>query len=447
VLNSEKIFTPLEGVFYFLGGITLNKSFNFKYGNEYLKIALPKKNLLKELYSTEITSLTDIENEVKNCLDNPIDSKSFNELFAKGDKIVIVVSDITRLTKTDQFLPFVVDRLNILGIPDQDIIILIATGTHRVQTPEEMTNLIGKDLFNRLEVINHNCDAKDLVYIGTTLRGTDVKVNKLIVERKVILTGGIVHHLMAGFGGGRKSILPGVADRKSIAQNHLHALDPEAERSNPLIGVGVIAGNPLNLDMIDSAKLVEPDFLINVVVDTKGNIAKLFAGHWLTAWEAGCKWTDEKFGVPIKEKADLIIASCGGYPKDISLYQATKTLFNAALAVKPGGTILLLAECREGAGADAFFGWSKPLKEGKLDSELRKNFTIPGYIFYAAVEVAQKARVILLSSIEPDLVKSMGIIPTSSLGEAIKLADINNENQKIIVIPYGGSTVPLYQLK
>ena len=199
-----------------------------------------------------------------------------------------------------------------------------------------------------------------MVYVGTTSRGTEVVINKLVIERKITLTGGIVHHLMAGFGGGRKSIVPGVSRRKTIAQNHLHALDPEAEHSNPLIGVGAVAGNPLHEDMVEAAQFVNPDFLVNAIIDTNGKIAKLVAGHWLKAWEKGCRWTDEKFGVPISRRADLVIASCGRYPKDISLYQSTKALFNAAPAVKPGGTILLIAECREGAGADEFFGWSRP---------------------------------------------------------------------------------------
>jgi len=424
------------------------QNFNLKYGDNFLNISLADTGFVQELQSAEIEPITDIEKALNSCFDNPTDSRPFNEVFSKGDKVVIVASDITRLwVKLDQFLPFIVNRLNTLGIPDADITVLIATGTHREETEEERAKIVGQEMFERLAVVDHNCDTSEMVYVGQTPRGTNVELNKLVVERKVILTGGIVHHLMAGFGGGRKSIVPGVASRKTIAENHLHALDPEAEQSNPLIGVGATTDNPLHLDMVDCTKLLNPDFLINAIVDTKGNLAKFAAGHWLTAWEEGCKWADEKFGVPIEERADLVIASCGGYPKDISLYQSTKTLFNAGLAVKPGGTILLLAECREGAGADAFFSWSEHLISGNLDKELRKNFTIPGYIFYAAVEMAQKARVILVSSIKPDLVKPMGIMAVNSLNEAEKLIDLNKKDQKTIIMPYGGNTIPLYNLK
>ncbi len=426
----------------------MDKTFELKYGSDSLEIKLEGFKDLNVLHANHMTPIDNLKEAVYDALDHPIGSKPFNVLFNLGDQVVIIVSDITRLwIRHDLFLSHIVERLNERGIPDEDIIVLVATGTHRGQTDEERCKIVGESLYSRLQVIDHNCDAPDLVHVGTTTRGTDVRINKLLTERKVILTGGIVHHLMAGFGGGRKSIVPGVAGRQTIAQNHLHALDPHAKSSNPKIGVGVLSDNPLHLDMVESAAFVHPLFLFNVVVDAKGNPARFVAGHWLEAWETGCKWADEKFGVPIDEQADLVIASCGGFPKDMSLYQATKTLFNAALAAKPGGTILLLAECREGAGADAFFNWSLPLKEGRLDAALRKDFTIPGYIFYAAVELARKARVILLSTIDPALTEPMGIGTVPSLEEALKAVDIENVDQKVILMPYGGNTIPIQKIR
>lgn len=423
----------------------MKQEYTFKYGEEYLTLNLEDKNVLQELHAQEIHCVEDVDQEVQAILDHPVGTPSFNSLFKAGDEVTIVVSDITRLVKLHEFLPSIVKRLNELGIPDRDILILVATGTHRAQTPEEHQKIVGEALYHRLKIVDHDCDHSEMVCVGTTPRGTVVEVNKLVVGRKVILTGGIVHHLMAGFGGGRKSILPGVSSRQTIAQNHLHSLDPEAERSNPLIGVGALEGNPLHDDMVDAARLVNPDFLVNAIIHTSGKIARLVGGHWLSAWEEGCRWADEKFGVPIDKQADLVIASCGGFPKDISLYQSTKTLFNAALAVKPGGTILMFAECRDGAGADEFFSWSNPLRKGTLDPDLRKNFTIPGYIFYAAVEAARKAKVILYSTIAPELVKPMGIIGVNSFEEALQRAGVDKEKQDILLMPYGGATIPLWK--
>jgi nickel-dependent lactate racemase len=421
----------------------MKQEYKVKYGEGYLHFNLNPESVIQELQAKDVKTLEDVEKEVERILDEPIASPPFNTLFQAGDKVTIVVSDVTRLIKLHEYLPPVVKRLNSLGIPDEDILVLTATGTHRGQTPEEKKKIVGEELFSRLQFIDHDCDLSEMVHVGTTPRGTEMVVNRLVVDRKVILTGGIVHHLMAGFGGGRKSILPGVSSRKTIAQNHLHSLDPEAEQSNPLIGVGALIDNPLHEDMVDATRFVDPEFLINAIIHTDGRIARLVAGHWLKAWEDGCLWADENYGVPIEKRADLVIASCGGFPKDISLYQSTKSLFNAALAVKPGGTILIVAECREGAGADEFFGWSNPLKEEKLDPELRKNFTIPGYIFYAAVESARNAKVVLYSTIDPELVKPMGIIGVNSLEEALELAEVNKEDQEIILMPYGGATIPL----
>ncbi|WP_366921582.1 nickel-dependent lactate racemase [Metallumcola ferriviriculae] len=418
----------------------MTTNIDFKYGSGKVAIPLPDGNFT-ELMPKKVSPIQDLEQELNQVLDGPIGTKPFNEIFCQGDKVVIIASDVTRVVRLNLFLPHIVDRLNRLGIPDENIIVIIALGTHRHQTDEERKQIVGEEMYNRLEVIDHDCDGA-VTYMGKTKFGTEVEINRLVAERKTILTGSIVHHLMAGFGGGRKSIVPGVASRKTVRQNHNHALDPENERSNPLIGVGVTAGNPINEDMVECTRLVNPDFLINAVMDPDGNIAKIFCGHWLSAWEQGCKWADETFGVTLAEDADLVITSCGGFPKDISLYQGTKTMFNANLAVKPGGTILMLAECREGAGADSFFGWSKPLIAGNLDSALRSNFTIAGYIFYAAVEVAKRAKVILYSSIDPESVKPMGITATNSLTEAMELAEISRHDQKTVIIPYGGNTIP-----
>lgn len=424
-------------------------NYSFKYGSEVFSLEFNDENVLTTLHSKEVKHIENIEKELNNLLDNPIGTKPFNEVFKRNDQVLIVVSDVTRLwIKTASFLHIIVDRLNKIGIEDSEITILVANGTHRGQTEEEHKSIVGEKIYERITVLDHDCDG-ETVYFGKTSRGTEVEINKIVEGKKIILTGGIVHHIMAGFGGGRKSVLPGIASRRTINQNHLHALSPDEPCSNPLIGVGVLADNPLNLDMIEAAALVKPDFIINSIVDTTGNIVHFVVGHFLKAWESGCHWVDKNFGVPIQKKADIVIASCGGYPKDINLYQSTKSLFNSAMAVKEGGTLILLAECIDGSGADSFFSWIEPLKRGELDSALRKGFTIPGYIFYAAIECSRNINIVLVTSIDAEIIKPMGMKVVKTIEEGLKLAGVIDDcdNKKIILMPYAGSTVPLYNKK
>jgi len=265
-------------------------------------------------------------------------------------------------------------------------------------------------------------------------------VNPLAIGRKVILLGGTVHHLMSGYGGGRKSILPGVSSQETICQNHVHALDPVLPRSNPHIGMGVLADNPVHEDMVEAASLVAPAFGINLVVNGRSECCAIVCGHWLHAWENSCRMVQDFFGLPISKRADVVIASCGGFPKDINLYQAVKTLLNAAQALKDGGTLIFLAECREGGGAPSFFDWIQPLKEGRLDAALRADFTIAGYIFYAACEAVLKGKVLMLTKIASDVVAPMAIQAFSSMDQLQAELDVSGKD--VYVMPYGGSIVP-----
>jgi nickel-dependent lactate racemase len=245
---------------------------------------------------------------------------------------------------------------------------------------------------------------------------------------------------MAGFGGGRKSILPGICGRLTINKNHMHSLSPDLPKSNDLIGTGALKDNPINEDMIEAARMVNPCFSINIVTNTKSKHCSLICGDIIDAWEKSCRVVQDNFGVPIEKLADIVVVSCGGFPKDISLYQSIKSLFNANQCVKDGGTIVFLAQCPEGGGADEFFGWTKNLKNGTLDHDLRADFTIAGYIFYAACEVSNRAKVFTLTDIDADIVRDMGLIVFKNIGDMISEIDFTGKD--VYIMPYGGSTVP-----
>lgn len=371
-----------------------------------------------------------------------IASKPLNELILPEDQITVIISDITRFWMRQdrvcaQLIPYLHDTL---GVNYEHIVILIALGTHRKQTEEELKVLVSPEVYEKVRVVNHDCMSPDLKFLGTTARGTQMYVNPLVVGRKVILIGGTIHHLMAGYGGGRKNILPGICGKTTINQNHIHSLSPTMPKSNPLIGMGLLEQNPVNEDMNEAAEMVAPVFGINIVMDTQSGNCRLICGHFARAWEESCRIVQQMMGIPIEKKADIVVVSCGGYPKDINLYQGVKSLINAAEAVKDGGKIVFLAECREGGGAPAYFSWIDSLRRGTLDADLRRDFTIAGYIFYASWEAMAKAEVLILTQIPEQTLQGMGARVFSDIKSLLQELDFTGKD--IYVMPYGGYTVP-----
>ncbi|MCR5844402.1 MAG: lactate racemase domain-containing protein, partial [Oscillospiraceae bacterium] len=291
-------------------------------------------------------------------------------------------------------------------------------------------------------VVNHDFRADDLVTLGTTSFGTVVSVNRIAAEADLcVCLGAATFHIMAGFGGGRKSILPGISGEATIRSNHALSLDPKELRSNPLIGNGRTADNPLNLDMIEAAGMMKKLFMVNLVMNAEGRLCAIFSGHYVRSWERACREVERVYQVPVKEKADVIIASCGGYPRDMSLYQGTKSIDNVESALKPGGTLILVIEARDGGGPAEYFGWSRNLRDGSLEKRLREAFTVAGYIFFLNCEQAGRYRIMLLTSIDPAETAPMGIESYSDVSALLAHADL--DGKRILVIPNAGSVVPV----
>lgn len=373
------------------------------------------------IQAPEVPPLEDFPGKVRQALDEPIGSLPLKEIVKAGQQIVIVISDITRPLKSEQFMPVLVDYLNQAGIEDKDIQILVATGTHREATQEEIEKLLGHELAGRLQVVSNRAGVPDdFVDLGKTARGTPVRINRLAVQADhVILTGGISFHFLAGFSGGRKSILPGIASQESIQANHSLVLD-----AGDRVGQGLVEGNPLAEDMWEAASMLKPSFLLNVVLTDQGEPAGVFAGHWDKAHRAGSRFADECFGIKITEKRPLVIAGAGGFPKDLNLYQGAKGLLNAMEAVKEGGTVIFVAECREGIGAADYFELALANQSQQEKEELlRQRFSIARYIGYLNSLWAKKATIKLVSKLPADQVKAMGMEPYGSLEEA--LADVD----------------------
>lgn len=413
--------------------------FSLAYGDTFIPLSLAGN--VQTLDARPFPALGDISKAFLAAVENPVGSPKLKEMLSPGDEVTIIISDITRFwMRQDVLCPLLVNYLNQCGIGDENITFLVALGTHRPQSQEELKRLVSPGVYDRVQVINHDAWGP-LTYVGTTTRGTRVEVNPLAGGRKVIILGGTVHHFFAGYGGGRKSILPGVSGAATITQNHLHTLDPVEDQSNPLTGCGLLGKNPVHEDMVEAAAMVAPVFSLNVVCDGEGQHVALVGGHWQKAWEESCRIVNQVAGVPLESKADIVVASCGGFPKDINLYQGAKSLLNAAAAVKEGGTLLLLARCNEGGGPPEFFDWCTSPAKGTLYQDLRAGYTISGYIFYLCCAAARHINIRLLTEIPADVLAPMGIHGVSTAGELLQGIDMQGKD--IIVMPHAGGTVPL----
>jgi len=422
------------------------------YGKSGQTVELPEEHVAQVLLPPVTGELHSIGELMQDALDHPIGTPPLDQLVKAGDKVVLIVSDITRAwARFDLFLPILVNRLNGAGIPDKDISIVIATGKHRLNNDTEKEEIVGRDLFRRIKIYDHDPSAEACVFLGTTGRGTPVWINRRVAEAdKVILTGGLSPHIYAGFGGGRKSVLPGIAGAESINHNHNMALTDEIGGGvNPDTCIMRHSGNRLSEDMCEVASFLNPCFMVNAIMDAEGNFYKIMAGHWYEAWLQGTQEVMKLQGVPLKEKSDVVIVSGGGYPRDISLYQGMKCYAPGTAALKEGGILIAVLRCQDMTEPPAFFDSFryKDLKQMELD--VRADFTVPFYVAFYMCCLARHYTIILVT--EPENfanAKKTGAIPAATLREAWAMAEkqLLAEGKKdytINIMPYGGDTLPV----
>lgn len=383
---------------------------------------------------------------VEEALDNPLGSLRLEDICRPQDRVLIVASDITRPVPYAAVLPPLLERLRRAGVGKGQITVIFANGTHRLMSREDAQAILGETLAHELHWVNHNAlEKKDLVYLGTTSRGTPVWVNRLAVEAdQLILTGSVVHHYFAGFGGGRKCLVPGIAGMETTLANHKLVLGNSGRGLHPGCTPGNLTGNPVHEDIIEACKMLPPDFLLNVVLDPEHSVLKAVAGNWQLAHLEACRQAEAVYTVSVPGPAALVIASCGGFPKDINMIQAHKSLDNAYRAVAANGVLVLLAECGQGLGSQDFVSWFNYPDTDTMAQAVREKYSIHGHTALTCRAKAQSRTVILVSSLNPGLVRKMGMIPASNMQEALKAAYsvLNTEHPKTYIFPYGSLTVP-----
>lgn len=431
----------------------MEKKIVLKYGNEEMILEIAEKNILQVIESNPITFDRTETEIIQTALENPIGSGRLASLVQPGERVCVVIPDITRAWQwTDLYLPFVVEELKRGGIRDEDILFICALGTHRPQTLEEHRLLLGKELADRFQVIDHDCqDQENLMYCGETSFGTPVWLNKKAMDcDHLVLTGGIVYHFLAGWSGGKKYVLPGISSYETVMKNHALSLNPiRGLGPHPDVRSGNDDTNLIHLDMLEAASFAKPTFLFNVIT-AEGRIAGAVAGHYQSAHNKGRELVDAIDGVAIQEKADLVIASAGGSPKDVNLYQSIKTLINAREATKVGGTMIILTESPEGLGGNAEVQDMILSYDTVLEREdaLRADYSISKYVGYYFCESADKFDLLLVSSLDPDLLKKANITIVKTLNEALALVYAKHgKDLKTHIMPQGANTLPRIQTK
>ena len=425
------------------------KTVKMKYGQGALEVSVREENLLGVIEkSVPDLPLTE-EQVVEQALDGPIGTPRLEQLVKSGQTVAIVVSDMTRAwQRLPVYLPLLLKRLNDAGVPDAKIRLICALGYHRGLTREEHVRIIGEPLAQRFQILDHDCQAPDACkHLGETSRGTPVWMNKVAMEADhLVVTGACTYHPFVGFSGGRKSLLPGIAGFETIQANHRWVLsDTVGGGQRKEARNGNVAGNPAHEDMMEAAALVRPSFLFNVVIGPNGKIRHAVAGAWDKAHQKACALVPDLYGVPIPELGDLTIASQGGFPKDIEFYQTGKAFYHALDSVKPGGTLIVLSECREGLGpldAKEMF----TCFDGVADREqrVRKEFSVPGYVSCYMCTEAEKYDIIVVTSLDPALLARTKIRAVKTVEDAQALVEREKgPNLRTWLMPLGSTVLPI----
>ena len=409
----------------------------FGYGNGEQIVNVPDEQLLGVLTANEMAHARTGSEAVAYALENPIGAPKLRTLVRPGQKITIIASDISRPVPSYEMLPEILKELFAAGCNAEDITVVFALGSHRKHTEAEMRHLAGDAVFEMVHCVDSDPD--DCVRMGITDAGTPVDITRAVAEADFrICTGNIEFHYFAGYSGGAKAIMPGVSTPAAIQANHRMMIQETA-------CAGKLAGNPIREDIEQAGAICGIDYIVNVVLDEHKHIVYAVAGDVTAAHREGCAYLDKMYRKTIPQRADIVLVSQGGAPKDANLYQVQKALDNAKHAVKTGGTIILIGACQEGLGSKTFEQWllSAPTAESMID-RIHQQFQLGGHKAAAIAMVLQNASIDLVSQMDDDFVRRIFLTPRKSAQEALDLAlEKYGKNATILAMPFGGATLPM----
>lgn len=408
------------------------------YGRTEVCARIPTGNLLAVIEPKTREGALNPQAEIENALMTPLGVKPLVDVARPGVKVSIVLQDCDPSTNNIA-VSAVLKQLSLAGVKDEDVSVIVAYDPFRVYSTVEGKPLLDEFLSARVSLVRHDCEKSEHAHIGKTSQSTDVYLNKSFAEAKVkILVGVVEPHSCAGYSGGREAVLPGISSKETIEHTLSLGLNPKAGR-------GSLEGNPVHEDMVEAAHLADVDFALNVVRNNRLEIVKAFAGGLDEAFHGSVKLAEEMYKVPVESRADIVFVSPGGYPFDVSFFEASKCIDGALETIKKGKVIVLVAECMGGYGNKEFSSAISRFKDARaLEKALTKHFTVGGFIAYHFMMALQSAEMALVS-VMPDyfVTEYLKMKTTRTANEAIDYAYQSvGSNGKVSVIPYGNLTIP-----
>jgi nickel-dependent lactate racemase len=418
-----------------------NMKINLAYGRGHLSLELPKDRTTV-IAPTHTAGLMDERAAVIRALEHPIGSMPLKEIIKPGDHVCISFTDITRATPNDRLIPWLLQHL--AHVPRENITLLNQLGTHRPNTRAELEGMLTPEVVRDYRVVNHEPENRAAhVQLGTTRDGTPALINRHVAEADVrIITGFIEPHFFAGFSGGIKGICPGTAALETVMSNH-----GAKNIGHPNATFGVTEGNPLWEELRDIALRAGSSFVLNVTLNEQRRITNVFAGDLVEAHRVGCEFVRQSAMQKVEAPFDVVVTTNSGYPLDLNLYQGVKGMSAGARIIKPGGTLILAAECREGVPANSPL--DKLLRGAGSPEEILTRLATPGFVqpeqWQAQIQalVQRKAKVLVYSALPDEVVRACHLAPCRDIAvEVRKCLDRLGPEARVAVLPQGPLTIP-----
>jgi lactate racemase len=420
-------------------GETALKTFSLPYGQGALACNLPGGLAVEVIEPPQVAAAADPLAVVEAALDAPLNGVCLTH-FRGARSAAIAINDKTRPVPHDQLLPPLLRRLEALGLPPESIALIIATGAHSPMTPAEFARIVPSGVLARYPVLCHDADEKaNLVHLGVTWRGTPVWINRHYLESGLrLVVGNVEPHQFQGFSGGVKSAAIGLAGHETANRNHALMMDPRAR-------LGRYADNPARQDVEEIGAMISVQFALNAVLNGQKQIVHAIAGKPRAVMDAAIPLSRQVSQAPVAAPFDLVIASAGGHPKDLNLYQAQKALAHAAQVARDGGTVIIVAACPEGTGSPSYEAWMADVGSyhevfAKFE---REGFRVGPHKAFQIARDACRVRTFLVSEMSPGLVRRLLLTPADSIDDALDLAlpDLAKD-ARVGILPRASSTIP-----